>query len=87
MSRESEIPLSECPHARLPYPTDEEEGSLLPQKDKRPEGGPEDNWIDDSFHLDISDGNLLEIPVQVGEPGRNTHQQRENSGYNLRPRN
>ena len=55
MSRESEIPLSECPHARLPYPTYEEEGSLLPQKDKRPEGGPEDNWIDDSFHLDISD--------------------------------
>ena len=49
MAREAEIPLSECPRARLPFPLEQvPEGRQLR---KLPEGAPEDDWYDDSFWL------------------------------------
>ena len=50
MARESEIPLSECPAARLPYPEEEEEE--VGKKVKRvPEGAEDDIYEDESFLL------------------------------------
>ena len=64
MARESEIPLIECPEARLPFPKEENilTGNL--GQDKRiPEGAADDNWIDVSHVLETSENvnnNVLE---------------------------
>ena len=50
VARESEIPLAECPTARLPFPQPEEE-EIGRQPKEIPEGAPDDNWIDDSYWL------------------------------------
>ena len=50
MAREAEIPLAECPNARLPFPTAIAQGKGRTPKEV-PEGGPNDNWFDDTFWL------------------------------------
>ena len=56
LARESEVPLAECPDARLPFPKDEVQEVKETVKPKRiPEGAVDDNWIDDSYVLDTPD--------------------------------
>ena len=50
MAREAEVPISECPNARLPFPQTEENIPARQQK-RIPEGHAADDWIDDSFWL------------------------------------
>ena len=50
MARESEIPLAECPNARLPFPVKEVEGKGRAPK-QIPEDAPNYNWFDDTFWL------------------------------------
>ena len=49
MARESEIPLHECPQARKPYPSEQVQAGRPPSR--VPEGGPNDDWHDDTFWL------------------------------------
>ena len=49
MARESEIPLSECPQARQPYPSEQVQEGRPPSR--VPEGAPDDDWYDDTFWL------------------------------------
>ena len=50
VARESEIPLSECPNARLPFP--QEEVEEIGRRPKQiPEGAQDDNWVEDSYWL------------------------------------
>ena len=52
MARESEIPLEECPEARLPFPKEETQLEGKEDQEKRiPEGDPDDNWEDISYLL------------------------------------
>ena len=88
MARESEIPISECPRARLPFPSEE---PTMDHKLKRiPEGHAADDWIDDSFWLTPAhfqeslpeqvlrqEDNTVNQPETTTKPAR-THQ------YNLR---
>ena len=73
MARESEIPLEECPTARLPYPPNEEKEKGRPVS-RVPEGGPGDDWIDDTFWLEESkedaakDGKLSSKNLQDNPP-------------------
>ena len=64
MARESEIPLIECPEARLPFPKEENILTENLGQDKRiPEGAADDNWIDVSHVLETSESvnnNVLE---------------------------
>ena len=66
MARESEVPLEECPEARLPFPVQEEEGTLRSKK-HTPEGKPNDNFVDNSFWLRVPgyDPNTLEGPMAI----------------------
>ena len=59
MARESEIPLAECPKARLPFPTQEEQEKGRTPK-QIPEGAPDDNWFDDTFWLNTNVEELKE---------------------------
>ena len=55
MARESEVPLAECPEARLPFPLLEKPTSNHSDMSKViPEGAADDNWVDDSFWLNSS---------------------------------
>ena len=56
MTRESEIPLEECPEARLPF-TKDVETDLLPKSHRKhiPEGSVGDDYEDTSYHLDTPD--------------------------------
>ena len=55
IAREAEIPLAECPEARLAFPRAEEVEAKTGNKDaETPEGGPGDNWVDDSFWLNYA---------------------------------
>ena len=52
MARESEIPLVECPEARLPFPMEDTNiAESLKPKIIIPEGAANDNWIDVSHEL------------------------------------
>ena len=68
MAREAEIPLTECPEARLPFPTLQDTDSKKQSHSRViPEGAPDDNWIDGSHILNdphVRDPNLLEIEPQ-----------------------
>ena len=59
MARESEIPLAECPKARLPFPTQEEQENGRTPK-QIPEGAPDNNWFDDTFWLNTNVEELTE---------------------------
>ena len=82
MAREAEVPISECPNARLPFPQAEENVPARQQK-RIPEGHAADDWIDDSFWLtpapylgDQSDQNQgfhENIPNDQPETTTNTH--------------
>ena len=50
VARESEIPLNECPNARLPFPQPEVQ-QVGRQTKHVYEGSLEDNWVDDSYWL------------------------------------
>merc|ERR1712121_90634 len=55
IAREAEIPLAECPKARLAFPRAEEVEAKTGNKDaETPEGGPGDNGVDDSFWLNYA---------------------------------
>ena len=58
MARESEIPLEECPTARLPYPPNEENEKGRPVS-RVPEGRPGDDWIDETFLLEESPATVI----------------------------
>ena len=63
MARESEIPLEECPNARLPFQKVEEE-KVQPRRSKRirdREGSDKDNFVDDSFLLQPSEEWTVEV--------------------------
>ena len=67
MARGSEIPLAECPNARLPFPVEEVDGKGRAPK-QIPEGAPNDNWFDDTFWLKTEAESELEanvIPKEV----------------------
>ena len=50
VAREAEVPLEECPKARLPFPEGEEE-EVGRQSKRIPEGDQNDDWIDDHYWL------------------------------------
>merc|ERR1712121_170353 len=55
IAREAEIPSAECPEARLAFPRAEEVEAKTGNKDaETPEGGPGNNWVDDSFWLNYA---------------------------------
>ena len=66
MARESEIPLEECPEARLPFPELQNADSKeLTHSRVLPEGADDDNYVDNSHLLlvpQVTDPNLLEEP-------------------------
>merc|ERR1712030_110152 len=66
MARESEIPLEECPEARLPFPELQDADSKeLTHSRVLPEGAADDNYVDNSHQLlvpQVTDQNLLEEP-------------------------
>ena len=66
IARESEIPLDECPNARLPFQEEEPEESVKPVTRRRSprinEGSEHDNWIDDTFWLDPNMVHKQKIP-------------------------
>ena len=54
MTRESEIPLEECPEARLPFPLEVDENRTAPVIKKRiPEGAEGDDYSDTSYHIEV----------------------------------
>ena len=50
IARESEVPLNDCPKARLPFPQ-EDIGNLGRHPEHVPEGARDDNWEDDHYWL------------------------------------
>ena len=55
IAREAEIPLAECPEARLAFPRAEVVEAKSRNKDANtPEGAHDDNWVDDSFWLNYA---------------------------------
>ena len=79
MARESEIPIGECPQARLPFPRAEVlEVQEEPAK-QIPEGTPSDNWVDDSYwlnsvpHSEQQQGDVNLPPQILPEALENNH--------------
>ena len=58
VAREQEIPLEECPQARLPFPQEDEE-DVGRKSNKIPEGAPNDNWVEDHYWLRSRGNNTL----------------------------
>ena len=86
IAREAEIPLAECPEARLAFPRAEEVEAKTGNKDaETPEGGPGDNWVDDSFWLNyaltqesqMEDENVSESLQQQEGRKKNTTQRKD----------
>ena len=97
IAREAEVPLSECPLARIPFPMIESE--TLGEAREVPEGTPQDDWVLDSYWLNVAppeqQGTNPNIPPQlIEEPvrpkrkprGRAKTQQTAPSDRTLRPR-
>ena len=97
IAREAEVPLAECPLARIPFPMIEDEA--LAEAREVPEGTPQDDWVLDSYWLNVAppeqQGTNPNIPPQlIEEPvrpkrkprGRAKTQQTAPSDRTLRPR-
>ena len=52
IARETEVPHEECPLARLPLPIADSEAQGKAKV--VPEGAPHDNWVDDSYWLNVA---------------------------------
>ena len=75
MAREAEIPLAECPEARLAFPRAEVVEAKTGNKDARtPEGAQSDNWVDDSFWLNYAP---LQEPLEDDEDVPESQQQQK----------
>ena len=74
MAREAEIPLEDCPQARLPFPEIEEENNKVTKH--IPEQSAEENFVDTSFVLKVPgfDPNTLDTIGSTPEPN---HQELE----------
>ena len=77
IAREAEIPLAECPEARLAFPRAEVVETKTRNKDENtPEGAQGDNWVDDSFWLNYAPPEKPleydeDIPKSAQQKGRN----------------
>ena len=98
IAREAEVPLAECPLARIPFPMIENEA--LGEAREVPEGAPQDDWVLDSYWLNVvppqQQGTNPNIPPQLIEDpirpkrkprGRAKPRQPTPSDRTLRPRN
>ena len=80
MTREAEIPLDQCPDARLPFPVMTDESPTSARRERIPEGVSADEE-DDSFYLDTPDNYDPDIiPSEQLESGSDIQEEQLENG-------